>query len=485
MSAPLWTSLKMEEATGGRALRPFEVSGISIDTRTLQKGDLFVALADARDGHDFVADALAKGAAGALVNRCPPGVDKSSPLLVVTDVFEALQALAVAARARTHARIVAVTGSVGKTGTKDMLHTMLVAQGRTHSATASFNNHWGVPLTLARMPRTTEFAVIEIGMNAPGEIAPLARMARPHVALITTVAPVHIEVFDDLAGIAQEKASIVEGLDPGGVAVLNRDTSTIAIQRRRARRQGARIVTFGSVGRPAFRLREAELTPGATLVEARADGHPMLFRIGAPGRHLALNALGALAAVEALGADIGKAALALSQWNNPDGRGTRWVLDLGEGGIDGSVLLIDDAFNASPTSVEVSLAGLGATKPKDGIGRVSKGRRIVFLTDMLELGRHARAMHEGLSELPAWSGIDKVYAAGPMMQHLHAALPPGKRGKWFKTPQEMAAQAGRLIDAGDVVLVKGSKGSKASLTVTALKKLGATRPAKQPDDGDD
>ncbi|MEL7215093.1 MAG: UDP-N-acetylmuramoyl-tripeptide--D-alanyl-D-alanine ligase [Pseudomonadota bacterium] len=485
MTAPLWTSAEMEEATGGRALRPFGVSGISIDTRTLQKGDLFVALSDARDGHDFVADALAKGAGGALVNHLPPGVKKSAPLVVVTDVFKALQALAVAARARTDARIVAVTGSVGKTGTKDMLHTMLAAQGRTHSAAASFNNHWGVPITLARMPRGTEFAVIEIGMNAPGEIAPLARMARPHVALITTVAPVHIEAFDDLAGIAREKASIVEGLEPGGVAVLNRDTSTIAIQRRRARRAGARIVTFGSAGRPAFRLEEAQITPGATLVEARAHGNSMLFRIGAPGRHLALNALGALAAVEALGADIGKAALALSQWKSPDGRGARWVLGLGEGGIDGSVLLIDDAFNASPTSVEVSLAGLAATNPKDGIGRVSKGRRIVFLTDMLELGRHARAMHEGLAELPAWSSIDKVHAAGPMMQHLHAALPPGIRGKWFKTPQDMAAQAGRLIDAGDVVLVKGSKGSKASLTVTALKKLGAARPANQPDDGDD
>ncbi|MGB0498733.1 MAG: UDP-N-acetylmuramoyl-tripeptide--D-alanyl-D-alanine ligase, partial [Rubricella sp.] len=326
----LWTSEEIASATGGRATTPFAVSGISIDTRTIAPGELFVALTAARDGHDFVAEALAKGAAGALVSRVPEGVSDEAPLVLVADVLDGLRDMALAARARTRAKVIGVTGSVGKTGTKEMLRTMLAVQGRVHAAEKSFNNHWGVPLTLARMPRESDFAVIEIGMNAPGEIAPLSELARPDAAIVTTVAPVHIENFENLQGIAREKASIVAGLAPGGAAILNRDVETYPILRRRALRQKARVVTFGAGGRPAFRLREARLSDDATLVEARAGGETLLFKIGAPGTHLALNALAALAAVEAVGGDLGRAALALAHWHVPDGRGARWLVGLGD-----------------------------------------------------------------------------------------------------------------------------------------------------------
>ena len=266
----LWTRDEAAAATGGASPRPWSASGVSIDTRSLAPGDLFVALTAARDGHDFVAQALANGAAAALVSRRPEGVPEDAPLLVVPDVLEALRALGRAARARFAGRVVAVTGSVGKTGSKEMLRTALGAQGSVHAAEKSFNNHWGVPLTLARMPADRDFAVIEIGMNAPGEIAPLARLARPHVALITTVEAVHLAAFRDVRGIAREKAAIFEGLEPGGAAVINRDIATYPILLAAARRAGARAVRFGRTGRPEFRLMEVRV--GASCHLRRGAG---------------------------------------------------------------------------------------------------------------------------------------------------------------------------------------------------------------------
>jgi hypothetical protein len=299
---PLWTRDAALAATGGTSPRDWAASGVSIDTRSLEPGDLFVALRDTRDGHDFVGDALARGAAAALVSRLPEGVDADAPLLIVPDVLDGLRALAGAGRARFRGQVVAVTGSVGKTGAKEMLRTALSAQGaRVHAAEKSFNNHWGVPLTLARLPETADFAVIEIGMNAPGEIEPLARLARPHVALVTTVAAVHLEAFPDLRGIAREKASIWRGLEPGGTAVMPRDIATYPVLLGAARRAGARLLRFGATGRPEFRLLEAHTTESGVTVKARAHGVPFLFKLGAPGRHLAMNALGVLAAVEASG----------------------------------------------------------------------------------------------------------------------------------------------------------------------------------------
>jgi UDP-N-acetylmuramoyl-tripeptide--D-alanyl-D-alanine ligase len=477
----LWTRDAVVAATGGTSPRDWAASGVSIDTRTLRPGDLFVALTAARDGHDFVAEALAKGAAAALVARRPDGVTVEAPLLVVPDVLAGLCALGAAARAGFKGKLVAVTGSVGKTGSKEMLRVALTAQGTVHAAEKSFNNHWGVPLTLARMGADRDFAVLEIGMNAPGEIAPLARLARPHVAMVTTVAAVHLAAFRDLRGIAREKAAIFEGLEPGGAAILNRDIEMYPVLLAAARRAGARALRFGSRGRPEFRLDEVQVTDTGTSVAARAHARRFLFRLGAPGRHLAMNALGVLAAVEALGGDIARAALALAQWQAPEGRGARWTVLLGPGGLDGAITLIDESYNANPAAMAAAFEVFAGERPVDGMGRVSRGRRVAFLGDMLELGPRERELHAGLARVPALSAVTTVHCAGERMRALFEALPGSQRGEWFATAEDMAARARRLIDAGDIAMVKGSNGSRVGKVVEAIKRLGEARPAEAPE----
>jgi len=468
----LWSAQEAAAASGGRVTGDWQVSGVSIDTRTLQRGDLFVALSAARDGHEFVAQALAKGAAAALVSHVPEGVGGDAPLLIVEDVQAGLEALGRAGRARSRAKVVAVTGSVGKTSTKEMLRDVLRHQGRTHAAEASYNNHWGVPLTLARMPVETQFAVIEIGMNHPGEIAPLARMARPHVAVITTVAAAHLEAFEDIEGIAREKASIFEGLEPGGVAVINADIATAPILRAEAVRHAARILSFGTARGAHHRLLNVELHDRVTVGHARAWRSPLVYKVGVPGRHFAMNALAVLAVVQVLGCDRAVAMADLAGWAPPAGRGTReeLVLDLASDGM--SIDLIDDAFNANPTSMAAALEVLAAAQPRDGVGRVARGRRIAILGDMLELGADEVAMHAGLADLPFIAQIDEIHCVGPRMRALWEVLSEGRQGRWAATAEDLAAQAHRLIDAGDVVLVKGSKGSRVSLVVEALRRAG-------------
>ena len=299
---PLWTSSETMAATGGQCSVHWDVQGISIDTRTLQPGDLFVALSAERDGHDFVAQALANGAAAALVTHRPKGVVEDAPLLIVPDVLEGLIALGLAARARSEAKVIAVTGSVGKTSTKEMLKTVLQYQGRTHASVASYNNHWGVPLTLARMPAVTQFAIFEIGMNHPGEIAPLSLMVQPHVAMITTIAPAHMEAFEGIEGIAQEKSDIFAGLLPGGAAILPADVGTIDILVQAALARRATIVGFGQTA-DAYRLTALEMHRDVTVIQARLRGAPAVLRLNTLGRHFAMNAMGVLAAVEALSGD--------------------------------------------------------------------------------------------------------------------------------------------------------------------------------------
>lgn len=477
----LWTRDEAVAATGGASPRDWVATGVSIDSRSIAPGDLFVALSAARDGHDFVADALAHGAAAALVSRVPDGVPAEAPLLVVPDVLAGLRALGAAARARFRGKVVAVTGSVGKTGTKEMLRVALGAQGSVHAAEKSFNNHWGVPLTLARMGPDRDFAVLEIGMNAPGEIAPLARLARPHVAIVTTVEAVHLAAFRDLGGIAREKGSIVEGLEPGGTMVLNRDTATYPVLRAAARRAGARMVRFGSTGRPEYRLDEVRVDAGGTSAAARAHGRRFFFRIGAPGRHLALNALGVLAAVEALGGDMARAAVALGGWQAPEGRGARWTVTLGPGGIDGAITLIDESYNANPAAMAAALEVFASAETEDGVGRIAKGRRVAFLGDMLELGPEERALHAGIARVPALAAVTTVHCAGPRMRALYDALPGGKRGEWFPDADAMAAKVRRLVDAGDIAMVKGSNGSRVGQVVEAIKRMGEARPASAPE----
>jgi UDP-N-acetylmuramoyl-tripeptide--D-alanyl-D-alanine ligase len=471
LTAPLWTSADAAAATGGSATCDWAATGVSIDTRTLAPGDLFVALKDARDGHDFVAQALAAGAAAALVSRIPDGVAPDAPLLVVPDVLPALAALGAAARARTAARVIGVTGSVGKTSTKEMLRTILSGQGRVHAAEKSYNNHWGVPLTLARMPANTDFAVIEIGMNAPGEIAPLARMARLDVAIVTTVAPAHLAAFDSVEGIAHEKASILDGLSPGGVAVLNADIATAAILTDKAAAVGARILRFGAAEGCDWRSLDVQVTEDATVASAETPTGRLLFRLMVPGRHFVPNALAALAAAAAAGADPVQGALGLSRWTPPDGRGTRLRIALDV--VDDALAfdLIDDAFNANPASMVAALDVLSAARPQDGVGRIGPGRRIAILGDMLELGPTEAALHADLASHPAMAGIARVHCVGPRMAALWHALPESRRGDLADRAEDLAARARHLVDAGDVVLVKGSKSSRVSLVVDALKKL--------------
>ncbi|RYH02679.1 UDP-N-acetylmuramoyl-tripeptide--D-alanyl-D-alanine ligase [Salipiger sp. IMCC34102] len=466
----LWTAAEARDATGGETTGDWTATGVSIDTRSLQPGDMFVALKAERDGHDFVAQAFEKGASSALVTHRPEGVAEDAPLLVVGNVLTGLADLARAARARTAARVVAVTGSVGKTSTKEMLRAALTPQGLTHVAEASYNNHWGVPLTLARMPRDAAFAVIEIGMNHPGEIAPLARLARPHVAMVTTVAPAHLEAFDDLDGIAREKASIVEGLEPGGIAVLNADLSTSQILRQIATDAGANLVTFGQDA--DWRLDDVRITDVATVIAAAHAGTDYLVKLSVPGRHFAANAVAVLAACEALGADAGDAARHLSDWQPPAGRGTRETVTLDPHNEGESLALIDDAFNANPASMEAALEVLAASAPRAGGSAEARGRRIAILGDMLELGPEEVEMHASLAASPHLKSLDAVHCTGPRMRALFDALPAELRGQWSPDADDLAAMAGRLVGPGDVVLVKGSKGSHVSRVVDAIRKLG-------------
>ncbi|NEK21118.1 UDP-N-acetylmuramoyl-tripeptide--D-alanyl-D-alanine ligase [Sulfitobacter sp. JBTF-M27] len=467
----LWTSAEAAAATGGRAVGDWACNGVSIDTRTLEPGDLFVALKDVRDGHEFVAQALEKGAAAALVSRIPDGVAEDAPLLIVDDVLAGLEALGRAARARTAAKVAAVTGSVGKTSTKEMLLAMLSDQGRTHASVASYNNHWGVPLTLARMPKDTEFAIIEIGMNHPGEIAPLARTAQPDVAMVTTVAAAHLEAFENVAGIAVEKASIFEGVKPGGVAVINADIEHAAILMAKAVDRRLRELEFGEHGFQ-FKLLDVNVQDDTTVVQADADGTPLLFKIATPGRHFAMNGLGALAVVQALGGDLALAAQSLGRWSPYKGRGVRERILLDPVETHLALDLIDDSYNANPTSMAASLEVLAAAAVTNDIGRLSKGRRIAFLGDMKELGGDAEALHAGLAHLEAMKNIDMVHCVGPLMRALYEALPEHQRGAWTETSDEMVAGLRQKLDSGDVVLAKGSLSMKLGLIVDAIRKMG-------------
>lgn len=462
MGKILWSAAEAAAATGGRATGDWAAGGVSIDTRSLVAGDLFVALKAARDGHGFVADALAAGAAAAMVSRIPEGVVETAPLLIVDDVQAGLEALGRAGRARSRARVVAVTGSAGKTSTKTMLALALAEAGTVHSAEASYNNHWGVPLTLARLPAEADFAVIEIGMNHPGETAPLARMARPHVALVTTVAPAHLEAFADLGGldaIAAEKGAICEGLEQGGIAVMNGDLAQTPILLEAAREARARAVTFGQGEGNDYRLLAPHVAEGASVAEASAGEARFLIKVGGEGTHFLMNALGTVAANDALGLDRAHALLALGGWMPPEGRGRRARVVLDPMIDDAAFDLIDDAFNANPASMTAALAVLAGAG-----GR----RRVAILGDMLELGPEEHALHRALAGDAAMERIDIVHCVGPRMAALHEALPAVRRGEWVATADELVPRLRHFVHPGDVVLVKGSKGSHVSRLVAAL-----------------
>ncbi|MCK0149068.1 UDP-N-acetylmuramoyl-tripeptide--D-alanyl-D-alanine ligase [Marivita sp. S6314] len=472
----LWTHADAVAATGGTSTTDWTADGVSIDTRTLQPGDLFVALKAARDGHDFVAQALANGAAAALVSRVPEGVPDDAPLLIVEDVQAGLEALGRAARARTGAKVVGITGSVGKTSTKEMMRTVLGAHGAVHAAEASYNNHWGVPLTLARMPAETDFAVIEIGMNHPGEIAPLSKLARPHVAVVTIVAPAHLEAFENIEGIAHEKASIFDGLEPGGTAIWNGDLPTSAILGAKAAATARTSISFGESDACDMRVTSIREGDGHCVAEAEMSSASLLYKIDAPGRHFALNGAAVLAVCEVLDLDRALSLAAIGRWHPGAGRGAHVIVTLDGSDPNATLALFDDAYNANPASTAASLAVLAAAPVQHDIGRVSRGRRIAVLGDMKELGPTGPDLHAGLADLDATKQLDLVHCVGPLMRHLHDALPEAQRGLWCDTAQDMAAQLPRLLDAGDVVMVKGSLSMGLARVVDAIRNMGEGGP---------
>jgi UDP-N-acetylmuramoyl-tripeptide--D-alanyl-D-alanine ligase len=464
-TTPLWTSAAMAEAmrASTQGALPHGITGLSIDSRTVAPGEAYFAIkGDVHDGHRFVEAALKGGAGLAVVEAAQR--DKfpaDAPLLVVDDVLAGLVDLAHASRARLGAQIIAVTGSVGKTSTKEALRRVLGAQGETHASAASFNNHWGVPLSLARCPAGVRFAIFEIGMNHAGEITPLVQMVRPHVAVITIVEPVHLEFFSGIEAIADAKAEIFAGVEPGGAVVLNRDNSQFARLAARAKELGiARIVSFGSDAKSDARLLDLSLHATCSAVHANILDHDITYKIGMPGRHMAMNSLAVLAGASLLGADLARAALSLSQLEAAAGRGVRRVLEVGHG----EATLIDESYNANPASMAAALNVLGQAQ----IG--PHGRRIAALGDMLELGPTGPALHRGLIEAVKANNIDLVYCCGPLMRNLWDALSTGKRGGYAVDSASLEAQAVGAIRAGDAIMVKGSLGSKMKVIINALEK---------------
>ncbi len=457
---PLWSFKDFVAATGGNIQGDApDIGGISIDTRTLCPGDAYFAITgDVHDGHDFIPQAFAAGASVAVVAKDYQG---EGALLRVDDPLGALGALAVAARARSHAGIIAVTGSVGKTGSKEALKLALAPGGAVHVSEKSYNNQWGVPLSLARMPAGAKYGVFEIGMNHPGEITPLVKLVRPHAVLITTVEAVHIGFFKSIEAIAAAKAEIFDGLEPGGSAVLNRDNVHFAFLEERAMAGGAgKIIGFGEAQGAKARVESFELYENGSYVKATICGHQISYKIGAPGRHMVINSLGVLAGVAALGGDVSAAALALADLRPPQGRGARVPL-----AVNGErATLIDESYNANPASMRAALSVLGAANCTRG------GRRIAVLGDMLELGEFAGQLHEELAQQVAGTKVDMVFSCGEQMAVFWDKIPQAIRGAYSRTARGLQDQLVDEIRGGDVVMIKGSLGSKMGPLAEALEK---------------
>jgi UDP-N-acetylmuramoyl-tripeptide--D-alanyl-D-alanine ligase len=438
------------------------VSGISIDTRSLQPGDAFFAIrGDTHDGHDFATAAIKAGVSVLVVaqGKLPALGRLTAPLIVVPDVLAALERLAAASRKRSSARIIAVTGSVGKTSTKDALRHVLASQGGVHASDKSFNNHWGVPLTLARMPADCRYGVFEIGMNHEGEIRPLVKLVRPHVGMVTMVAAAHLGHFASLDDIARAKAEIFEGVEPGGAALINRDDPRCGLLGRMAKAAGVETVRgYGEHERATYRLTNCSLQADHSLISASIRGREVAARIGVPGRHVVQNALGVLGAVDLLGADVEAAARSLSGLTAGPGRGRRHVLNH----PGGEFVVIDESYNANPASMKAALALLGSTPVPAG------GRRIAVLGDMLELGRHSAELHRELAGDIEAAKADLVLLAGPEMKWVAETLPEAVRKVYRSSVEELKPVLLGEVGAGDVVMIKSSKAIGLSQLVEAL-----------------
>ncbi|MBB6249841.1 UDP-N-acetylmuramoylalanyl-D-glutamyl-2,6-diaminopimelate--D-alanyl-D-alanine ligase [Nitrospirillum iridis] len=472
----LWTAADAAAAANARTQGPdWVATGVSIDSRTLSPGDLFVAIkGPSFDGHGFVVGALERGAAACLVSRVPDGVGTDAPLLIADDTLAGLEDLGRVARVNTAAKIIAVTGSVGKTSTKEMLRACLAAQAPTFATEGNLNNHWGVPLSLSRMPADVRYGVFELGMNHAGEIGPLSRMTRPDIAIITTVEAVHLEFFASVEAIADAKAEIFEGMSRQGTAVLNRDNPQYARLLAAARTRGiGHVLSFGATAGTDARLIDLDLSDTGCDITAEIQGQVVRYTLALPGRHQAMNSLAVLLAVSAAGGDVQAAAVTLATLTPVKGRGVRQVVDLPPNGAHagGGVTLIDESYNASPVSVAASAAVLGHTQPGPG------GRRVAALGDMLELGADSPKLHAGLADALIAAQVDLVFTCGPNMRHLFDQLPAARRGAHAATSADLAPLVAGSVRAGDVIMIKGSAGSRMAKVVDALQALSHPSPS--------
>jgi len=438
----LWTSEEIAAATGGTASARFEATGVTFDSREVGPGDLFVAMpGSVRDGHEFLEDAFAAGASGAIVSH-----PASGPYVLVEDVFAALQALGRASRERSGATIIGVTGSVGKTSTKEALFAALDRNrpGKVHRSVKSYNNHTGVPLSIARMPVSAEFAIFEMGMNHPGEIRALAKQVRPHVALITAIAPAHIENLGSEEAIADAKAEILEGLEPDGVAILPNDTAHRDRLVKAARRHADRIITFGAGDADVHAIHAVSAETGGSLISAALLERELTFTISQRGEHWVSNALAVLAAVEAVGEDVAVAALALADLGGMKGRGERHRLEID----GGELLLIDESYNANPASMAATLKSLGAEREAK--------RRIAVLGPMRELGEHSAELHAELAPAVRDAGIDRLILIGDEMRPLAEKIVGTISFDLVGNVEEATQSLMQMVRPGDAVLVKAS-----------------------------
>lgn len=465
----LWTTQELLAATGGALVgnitRP--MNGVSIDSRSIASGDIFVSIkGDAHDGHAYAVAALKAGASVAVVSHPTDEMKTAGPVLQVSgDPLRALEAMGRAARKWNRGKSIAVTGSVGKTSTKEMLRLALSASGQTHSSAASFNNHWGVPLTLARFPHSAAYGVFEIGMNHGGEITPLVGMVEPNIALITTIAASHLGNFKSLDEIAEAKSEIFSGVVKGGTAIINRDNHYFEFLKSRAHTFGIKnVIGFGSYNQSQVRLKQVALHATCSCISADVMGEDVTFKLGVPGLHMVSNALGVLAAVKLLGADLARACLALAEAQPAKGRGGQELLSIG----NGNLLLLDESYNANPESMVAAFNLLNT------VSKHRKGRKIAVLGDMLELGQFSADLHRGLTKALDEAGVNLLYAAGPMMRELWHAVPPSMQGLYCETTQGLIDPLAAALKAGDSVVIKGSYGSKMGLVVEALHQRFAT-----------
>lgn len=463
-SNTIWTAKEAASATGGKASGDWSAVGVSIDTRTIQENELFVALqGEFGDGHDYVEQAIENGACAAVVSKAVEGVSEDK-LLIVEDTLKAMNALGNAARARTGAKIIGVTGSVGKTGTKELLNIAFECQGQTHASIKSYNNHWGVPLSLSNMHAGTDYGIFEMGMNHPNEITPLTNMVKPNIAIITTIAPVHVEHFDNgIDGIVEAKAEIFDGVTEGGYAVLNADIPAFETLKEKAENKSLSVATFGESENAMAHLVDCLEAANGSRVKAIIMDEEVSFTLQIAGRHIAQNAMAVLLAVKLSGGDVQKAARAIERQEPIAGRGKRELLDLGV--ADNPVTLIDESYNASPSAMNASFKVLALVDPGRG------GRRIAILGDMLELGKDSAKHHADLALPLKAANIDLVYTCGKHMKNLHDNLPANQRGAYKATSKELAEIVPDVLIPGDVVMVKGSLGSKMGLVVEALRAL--------------